>query len=92
MLIWAMFSLGYLMGVLITMKVVADRDDHGLDDRAITPSSVIKNVDPWKTFNRLTQINYQRQENKFKKFVAKFSFNFLPRITNRLPKPAAKPI
>lgn len=62
-----MFSLGYLMGVLITMKIVAKRENQDLDFKITTPNSVVRNSDPWETFSRLTQVNYNKHENKLKK-------------------------
>lgn len=62
MLIWAVFTLGYLFGVFFTLAVFFRKD--GIEEYSYTNNPVnsenYRNMDQWKIFTQLTKPNYPK--------------------------------
>ena len=63
MLIWAVFTLGYLFGVFFTLAVFLRKD--GIEEYSHTNNTVntdnYRNMDQWKIFTQLTKPNYSKR-------------------------------
>ena len=65
MLMWAIFTVGYLLGVFITLKVFVSKE--GAEDyRGDISTGSMGNTadrDPWTIYTQLTKINYSSENN-----------------------------
>lgn len=62
MLLWAIFTLGFMFGVFVTLKVFVGKEEFKqppVTDIAVNTAS-LKISDPWEKFTQLTKINYPR--------------------------------
>ena len=60
MLLWAIFTLGYLFGVFFTLVVLMRKDvveGVNAEDNANNLGNS-HNISPWKLFTQLTKVNY----------------------------------
>ena len=56
MLLWAVFTLGYLMGVLLTLKLLGERD-HLEVSEVSSANYLAPERSPWLVFSDLTRVN-----------------------------------
>ena len=65
MLFWAMFTVGYIIGVFTTLAIIFQKGRDKQESVDINPllSSVNEQSDSWDVFHQLTKINYKKEDN-----------------------------
>ena len=78
MILWAVFSLGYLFGVFITLKFFVGKEEFETtpDVTNAVVSDKIESSDVWENFTRLTTVNYRTKEN-----ASKDRSDFIPSLS-----------